>query len=108
MTSCLTSSSFGVQILTYNLLPVPYFAHHLNVPCYPDTQIRQVRSVMLPVLLLISAYASLVCRRIGSDEEQQLLRTAKDDLNITSAKRQGKALIMGHCCKPRKVCSKAA
>ncbi|KAL3139931.1 hypothetical protein ABBQ38_004221 [Trebouxia sp. C0009 RCD-2024] len=30
-----------------------------------------------------------LAQRIGSDEEQQLLRTAKDDLNITSAKRQG-------------------
>lgn len=28
-----------------------------------------------------------LCRRIGSDEEQQLLRTAKDDLNISSSGR---------------------
>ena len=35
------------------------------------------------------AYLSLVCRRIGSDEEQQLLKSAKDDLNIASSKRQG-------------------
>ena len=28
-----------------------------------------------------------LCRRIGSDEEQQLLRTAKDDLNISSSSR---------------------
>ena len=30
-----------------------------------------------------------ICRRIGSDEEQQLLRTAKDDLNITSSSYTG-------------------
>lgn len=65
-------------------------------------------SALLPVLLLLSAYASLVCRRIGSDEEQQLLRTAKDDLNITSAKRQGNALIMGKLLLAYKVCSTAA
>ena len=35
------------------------------------------------------AYWILVCRRIGSDEEQQLLKSAKDDLNIASSKRQG-------------------
>ena len=49
------------------------------------------------------AYLSLVCRRIGSDEEQQLLKTAKDDLNIASSKHQGMHLpplrLMGHCCK---------
>ena len=35
------------------------------------------------------ACLSLVCRRIGSDEEQQLLKSAKDDLNIASSKHQG-------------------
>ncbi len=33
------------------------------------------------------AFCVGLCRRIGSDEEQQLLRTAKDDLNISSSSR---------------------
>lgn len=40
------------------------------------------------------AAVSVMYRRIGSDEEQQLLRTAKDDLNITSMTRQGACYML--------------
>lgn len=35
-------------------------------------------------------------RRIGSDEEQQLLRTAKDDLNISSSNQPGAVGVFMH------------
>lgn len=47
---------------------------------------------LLRLIILLAVYAQVevaICvglrRRIGSDEEQQLLRTAKDDLNISSS-----------------------
>lgn len=47
-----------------------------------------------------------VFRRIGSDEEQQLLKSAKDDLNIASSKRQGTKLpalmLMQRCLQTYK------
>ena len=45
-----------------------------------DTPLRQCQP---------DACSFAMCRRIGSDEEQQLLRTAKNDLNITTKGLQG-------------------
>lgn len=72
----------------------------LIISCVPvDLHHRQGRHV---AALIAASDAYSVCRRIGSDEEQQLLKSAKDDLNIASTKRQGMhlpAYIMGHYCK---------
>ena len=77
-----------------------YVLQHRHLECAIDKGSLHAAFTSASDACLIFVY-----RRIGSDEEQQLLKSAKDDLNIASSKRQGMTspALMQHCLQTDKV-----